>query len=82
MTEERVTISQEQAEKSSSWGVDDDHIRRMGEYIYKTVGGRFLYHWMQVCLFFEGVLYALFATLRNHRMKVAERINRNYKRRF
>lgn len=80
MTEEKITIKADETKKNNSWNVDEDHIRRMGEYIQKSIVGRLLYHLMKVLLFFEGVIWFFLDTVRSWRMKVAQRINSNYQR--
>ena len=76
--EDRIVINSEQAKANKSWGVDDDHIRKMGEYIKKSFGGRSLYHLMQFLLIIESITWSMMDATRRARMRVAARINKNY----
>ena len=78
MEEEKITVNAEQAKANKSWGVDDDHIRKIGEYIKKSFGGRSLYHLMQFLLIIEGITWSIMDATRSARTKVAARINKNY----
>lgn len=76
--EDSVKIDAEDVREGSSWGVDDEHLRRVGEYIYKRPSGRSLYYLMRFLMFMEGVWWGLMDITRALRMRVAKRISEGY----
>lgn len=72
MTEERIT-----SKGSKSHSLDEEHVRRTSAYIRKTQKGKWLYRYMHLLLFVEGLVWEVMDAVRAHRMSVAERITKH-----
>lgn len=77
--EEKITSQAKQGEQSFA-GVDEEHIRKMAEYMHHSNGGRLLYAWMRFIMILEGIVWEIMDALRSYRMKIASKINSNYQR--
>lgn len=81
MSEEMVTVKSNKVKNNKSWVVDDDRIRKLGEHIHKNFRARVLYHWVNVLLFLEALVYAIFTILREWRTSAVKKIHEGQKNR-
>lgn len=75
-TDDRI-VAKNTGKQNNTWSIDDEHIRRMSNFIRYSLKGRWLYRKMMTLMFFESVAWTVLDLIRAARMKAAEEITKN-----